>query len=96
MTYNKQDVSSICTYTELAVKTGALSEEAHKGIINLLTTSLEDEKYNSIKQVSQRLNVSRMTVIRMIKRGELESIKIGSSVRIPESSITALIESGRK
>jgi excisionase family DNA binding protein len=42
-------------------------------------------------EAARRLDVSRATVERLIKRGELDSLKIGQLRRIPETSLAAFI-----
>ncbi len=46
------------------------------------------ETYLTIRQVADRFGVSYQTVWQMVKRGEIDSIRIRSVVRIPESAIT--------
>ncbi len=46
-----------------------------------------EEHYYTIKQVCERLMISRETVNRLIRRGELRAIKIGFLVRIGESDL---------
>lgn len=53
------------------------------------------ENYVTIKEVRGRLNVSRWTVDRLIKTGELDAIKGAGPkglVRISETSLTSYIE----
>lgn len=44
-----------------------------------------------IDQASEKLNVSRSTVYRLIGSGHLHAVKIGKSVRIPEAAVEQLI-----
>ncbi len=45
----------------------------------------------SIDDVGQRLNVSRSTVYRLIRAGELDVIHIGAAIRISEESLESYI-----
>ena len=45
----------------------------------------------SVAEVAAYLNVSTKTVRRLIGRGELRSVRIGRSIRIPEEEIECLI-----
>lgn len=46
----------------------------------------------TIPQVAQMLSVSKSTVERQIRRGELETLHIGRSVRIPQASVNKIIK----
>lgn len=55
-----------------------------------------EEKYLTVKAVSEILGYHEMTVRRMIYDGKLASIKIGrKSVRIPQSEIARITSQGR-
>lgn len=45
------------------------------------------ETYYTIRQVADRLNVHYQTIWEMVKRGELESIRVRTAIRIPESAL---------
>lgn len=45
----------------------------------------------TIKEVQGQLRVSRGTVDKLIRRGELTSIRIGRSIRVPAASLEAFI-----
>ncbi len=47
----------------------------------------------NIDEASQILNLGRSKVYELVMRGELQSIKIGRSRRIPRSSIEEFIQS---
>lgn len=47
-------------------------------------------------EVAQKLRVSRMTVYRALQSGELFSIRVGRSYRIPAASYEAYIDTPRK
>ncbi len=49
----------------------------------------------SVNVTAQLLGVSRDTVLRMLKRGDLERRKAGSRVLIPHASVERFLE-GRK
>lgn len=53
------------------------------------------ERYLSIREVAGLYNVSYQTVWGMVKRGELESIRVRSTVRIPERALAKLGEMQR-
>lgn len=44
----------------------------------------------TIEQVAAYLSIARITVYRMIKRGELNVIRMGKRLRIPEGEIKRL------
>jgi excisionase family DNA binding protein len=41
--------------------------------------------YLSVAEVAKRLRVSHMTIYRLVQNGEMDSIRVGRSFRIPES-----------
>lgn len=48
--------------------------------------------YFTIKELQERLRVSRSTILRLIESKKLSSIKFGRQVRIPESQILSYLE----
>ncbi len=52
--------------------------------------ALED-KYYSINEVAEIMNVRYMTVSKMIGRGELKAFKLHRQYRIPESALLDLM-----
>lgn len=53
-------------------------------------------KFMTMNEVAESLSVSRMTIYRLIKSGQLKALKVNKSVRIPESSFTGYIECNLK
>lgn len=51
-----------------------------------------NEIYLKVVEVARRLRVSKMTVYRLIKNGDLFSIRIGRSFRVPETSLEDYIK----
>lgn len=45
-------------------------------------------------EVAQRLNVSRTTIWRLIKRGDIRAVRIGSRTLIPRTELQRLIAEG--
>ena len=52
------------------------------------------EYLTTIAEAAERLALSRHTVIKLIERGELTTVKIGRSVRIHGSTIDRLMVEG--
>lgn len=52
------------------------------------------ESYMTKREAAIRLQVSEKTVSRMIERGQLDAIKIGTLVRIPRTSFDKLSQGG--
>jgi excisionase family DNA binding protein len=48
-----------------------------------------------VNELAQHLDITRQTAYRMIRDGEIRSIRIGRAVRIPESAIAEYL-SGNK
>ena len=48
----------------------------------------------TVAEVADLMRVSKMTVYRMIDRGELPAIRVGKSFRIPQVAVKQLIDAG--
>lgn len=44
----------------------------------------------TVSEVAKRLRISKMTIYRMIDRGEIEHVRIGRIVRIPAAELVRL------
>jgi|GEM_PF-3305709 len=44
----------------------------------------------TLVEVGDRLRLSRATILRMLRRGEMRSVKLGRSIRVPESELVSL------
>ena len=49
----------------------------------------------TVQEVADLMRVSSMTVYRMVHSGEIPAIRFGRSFRIPESAVTAMMNSVR-
>lgn len=47
--------------------------------------------YMTVAEVAEELSVSKMTIYRLIKEGELTVLKVGGSNRIPPEAFAAFI-----
>ena len=54
------------------------------------------EMYLSIKQVCEKLNVTRTTVNNWLNSGVMSSVKIMGVRRIPESEVLRLVEESKQ
>jgi excisionase family DNA binding protein len=70
-----------------------------------MTGRQDDERVATARQrsqclriagVAELLDISISSVRRLIRDGQLESIRIGASVRVPEASLERLISAGRR
>ena len=50
--------------------------------------------FYSSTQVADKLNVSRQTVFRKIKDGEIKAVKIGKNYKIPTTEVTRILKEG--
>jgi len=53
-------------------------------------------KFMTMNEVANTLSVSRITVHRLINRGEIKSLKVGRAVRIPEESLKDYVDRNLK
>ena len=54
-----------------------------------------DERYVTLPEVAERLKVSRRTVYRWVKAGNLSAYKFANEYRITESDLKAFLEAHR-
>ena len=51
-----------------------------------------DERYLTLPEIAERLKVSRRTVYRWVKDGDLNAYKFANEYRITESDLKAFLE----
>lgn len=54
-----------------------------------------EETYFTVEEVAERLKVSRMSVYRWIKTGQLDAYKLGGEFRISEEAVERFLEAHR-
>lgn len=50
-----------------------------------------DDQLLTVDEIAQQLRLSRMTVYRLIHRGEIPRLRVGRSYRIPKSELQAYV-----
>jgi excisionase family DNA binding protein len=55
---------------------------------------MEKRKFYSIPQVANLLEVSPLTIRRLIWKGKLESVKVGKSIRVSNEQLDSYINKG--
>jgi excisionase family DNA binding protein len=50
-------------------------------------------RFATVTEVAEHMRVSRMTVYRMIKQGELPAIRIGTRYRVTEQDVDSYLRS---
>ena len=55
-----------------------------------------DQPLLRVREVADALRVSTMTVYRLIRAGDLEATRVGSSYRIREADVAAYLARGRR
>lgn len=53
-----------------------------------------DEEFLKVKEIASHLQVSKMTVYRLIRAKELDAIQVGRDFRVTQSSYNAFLERG--
>ncbi len=51
-------------------------------------------RFMTVAEVADLMRVSKMTVYRLIQRGEIPAIRVGKSFRVPEAAVRQLIDAG--
>lgn len=49
-------------------------------------------EYYTVEEVAEMFRISKMTVYRMVRAGEIKSIRIGTLIRIPVDTIQTLTQ----
>ncbi|WP_025273370.1 helix-turn-helix domain-containing protein [Haloglycomyces albus] len=53
--------------------------------------ALEDVKFFTVQEIAGFMQVSKMTVYRLVKSGELQAMRVGRSYRVPHDALKAYI-----
>ncbi|GLB67871.1 helix-turn-helix domain-containing protein [Arthrobacter mangrovi] len=53
-----------------------------------------DHAFLSVAQVAEHLNVSKMTIYRLVHTGQLPCVRIGHTYRVAEDAMTRYLEEG--
>lgn len=60
--------------------------------VSPLTELAENDELIKIAELAAWWKVSKMTVYRMVHSGELDSVQIGRSLRVPRSAVNSYLE----
>lgn len=67
-----------------------MTMESGENMVNTLSVTPLADSYVSISQAASLLSVSRLTIYRWMKRGELTGERIASVTLIPKSEVLAI------
>jgi excisionase family DNA binding protein len=62
-------------------------------VIELASTSHERARFLTVAEVAAQLRVSTMTVYRLLKAGQLASVRVGKSYRVREEDVDRYLAS---
>ena len=88
--YTEDQIKIAETFLGTAVNSGVLTQSSVTEMIKKI--KCQDEVLLTIPEAQEALKVSRSTIERMLKRGELKGGKFNGSVRIAKSSVDLIIE----
>ena len=57
------------------------------GVCVVSSSNLSEFKFLTVAEVAAVMRVSRMTVYRLVHAGELASVRVGRSFRVPEHAV---------
>ena len=60
----------------------------------VLMSSLSEIKFLTVAEVAAVMRVSKMTVYRLVHSGELASVRVGRSFRVPERAVHEYLRVG--
>ena len=58
----------------------------------VVMSSLSEMKFLTVAEVAALMRVSKMTVYRLVHSGELASVRVGRSFRVPEDDVHAYLQ----
>ena len=62
-----------------------------RGVPNMTSSNLSEIKFLTVAEVAAVMRVSRMTVYRLVHAGDLASVRVGRSFRVPEHAVHAYL-----
>ena len=65
----------------------AMTDESQRGAVTPIGGDLTGVRFLTVAEVAALMRVSRMTVYRLVHSGELASIRVGRSFRVPERAV---------
>ena len=54
----------------------------------------EPPEFVKVAELAARWRVSKMAIYRLVWSGELASVRVGRTIRIPEAAVTEYLEAG--
>ena len=69
-------------------------ETATRADGGVLMSSLSEIKFLTVAEVAAVMRVSKMTVYRLVHSGELASVRVGRSFRVPERAVHEYLQVG--
>jgi excisionase family DNA binding protein len=87
--FNEEQLKIAETFLGTAVNSGILDAAICQEMVNRIKR--QEEVLLPYAAVEKRLGISRMTVYRMVGKGELEGVKVRGSARVTKSSLERLI-----
>jgi excisionase family DNA binding protein len=64
-----------------------MPESKHESAEQPQLRALSDVRFLTVAEVAAVMRVSKMTVYRLVHAGELASVRVGRSFRVPESGV---------
>ena len=59
-----------------------------------MSSSLSEIKFRTVAEVAAVMRVSKMSVYRLVHSGELASVRVGRSFRVPELAVHDYLQTG--
>jgi excisionase family DNA binding protein len=74
--------------------TGGADDATRADSGGVVMSSLSEMKFLTVAEVAAVMRVSKMTVYRLVHSGELASVRVGRSFRVPERAVHAYLGAG--
>lgn len=59
-----------------------------------MTERMDAPRFLTVAEVAELMRVSRMTVYRMVHSGEIPSVRVGRSFRVPQRAVEEMLSQG--
>ena len=83
-----------CGCTCVADVTGGAGDATREDGGGVCMSSLSEMKFLTVAEVAAVMRVSKMTVYRLVHSGELASVRVGRSFRVPERAVHDYLKAG--
>jgi excisionase family DNA binding protein len=87
MLFGFPEIRHACTCADKAVYLMCASRQTSRSTVTSNVPALNSARFLTVFETATILRVSKQTVYRLVRAGDLEAIRVGRSFRIPEQVV---------